>query len=71
MGAPKSRDGLARSLPEIPEEQKARFAKLFHALLAQGVYLAPSGFEVSFLSTVHTDEQLDRVIAAIEGARYE
>ncbi len=71
MGAPQSRDGLARSLPEIPEEQKARFAKLFHALLAQGVYLAPSGFEVSFLSTVHTDEQLDRVIAAIEGARYE
>ncbi len=71
MGSPRSRDGLARSLPEIPEEQKARFAKLFHALLAQGVYLAPSGFEVSFLSTVHTDEQLDRVIAAIEGARYE
>ncbi len=70
MGEARSRDGIARSLTEIPPEQKERFAKLFHGLLANGVYLAPSGFEVSFLSTVHTDEQLDRVVEAVGEARF-
>jgi glutamate-1-semialdehyde 2,1-aminomutase len=31
----------------------AFFAKLYHALLAEGVYLAPSAFEAGFLSTAH------------------
>ena len=31
----------------------ARFARLFHALLAEGVYIAPSQFETCFMSTVH------------------
>jgi glutamate-1-semialdehyde 2,1-aminomutase len=32
----------------------AFFAKLYHALLAEGVYLAPSAFEAGFLSTAHS-----------------
>lgn len=66
MGEVKAEDGIVRSLPDIPPGQKERFAKLFHHLLDQGIYLAPSGFEVSFVSTAHTDADLDRVIAAIE-----
>jgi glutamate-1-semialdehyde 2,1-aminomutase len=31
----------------------ARFARLFHALLAEGVYIAPSQFEACFTSTAH------------------
>ncbi|HUF29365.1 MAG TPA: glutamate-1-semialdehyde 2,1-aminomutase [Gemmatimonadaceae bacterium] len=34
------------------------FARLFHALLAEGVYLAPSQFESCFVSTAHDAEAL-------------
>jgi glutamate-1-semialdehyde 2,1-aminomutase len=37
-------------------------------LLDRGVYLAPSGFEVGFLSTAHTDTDLEQFLAAFDGA---
>jgi glutamate-1-semialdehyde 2,1-aminomutase len=37
----------------------ARFGALFHALLDEGIYLAPSQFESCFVSTAHADEELD------------
>lgn len=57
-----------RSVGAIPATQRKRFALLFHALLARGVYLAPSGFEVGFLSTAHTEDDLDSAIDALGGA---
>jgi len=36
----------------------ARFARLFHALLAEGVYIAPSQFEACFTSTAHDADAL-------------
>jgi glutamate-1-semialdehyde 2,1-aminomutase len=51
-----------RTVSAIPATQRKRFALLFHALIDRGVYLAPSGFEVGFLSTAHTDEDLDLVV---------
>jgi glutamate-1-semialdehyde 2,1-aminomutase len=57
-----------RSIAAIPEAHRARFATLFHALLERGVYLAPSGFEVGFLSTAHTDADLEQFLAAFDGA---
>ena len=41
-----------------------RFARFFHGMLDRGVYLPPSGFEGWFLTTVHGDTELDRVVAA-------
>lgn len=40
------------------------YGKFFHAMLGEGVYLAPSQFEAAFISTAHTDELLDRTIEA-------
>ncbi len=40
------------------------FATYFRAMLAEGVYLAPSQFETAFVSIAHTTEELDRTIAA-------
>jgi len=40
------------------------YAAFFHALLARGVYLPPSPLESWFVSTAHTDSQLDRAVAA-------
>lgn len=47
---------------EIPATQSENFQPLFHELLAGGVYLPPSAFEVAFLSTAHTDEVLESTL---------
>lgn len=45
-----------------------RFAKFFRAMLAEGIYMAPSQFEVGFVGTAHTDELLDRTATAARRA---
>ena len=40
------------------------YGKFFHAMLREGVYLAPSQFEAGFISITHTDELIDRTIEA-------
>jgi len=59
-----------RSVSNIPLGHKERFAKVFHALLKHGVYLAPSGYEVGFLSTEHNMQILNEALnRAEEGLR--
>jgi glutamate-1-semialdehyde 2,1-aminomutase len=41
-----------------------RFKRFYHAMLAQGVYLAPSAFEAGFISIAHGDAEIDATIAA-------
>ena len=41
-----------------------RFNRFFHAMLDEGVYLAPSQFEAAFISAAHTDADIDRTIEA-------
>ncbi len=41
-----------------------RYAKFFHAMLKNGVYLAPGMFEALFVGTAHTDDVIDRTIEA-------
>ena len=41
------------------------FARLFHALLGQGVYIAPSQFEACFTSTAHDDATMQETEAAM------
>jgi glutamate-1-semialdehyde 2,1-aminomutase len=45
-----------------------RFKQFFHGMLRQGVYLAPSAFEASFLSIAHSDEDIAATLAATETA---
>lgn len=40
------------------------YGKYFHEMLSRGVYLAPAQFEAVFVSTAHTDEDLERTIKA-------
>jgi glutamate-1-semialdehyde 2,1-aminomutase len=68
LGRVQAADGIVRTVSAIPAGQRERFAKLFHALLDRGVYLAPSGFEVGFLSTAHTEADLDQVVTAFGSA---
>ncbi|MCK5577395.1 MAG: glutamate-1-semialdehyde 2,1-aminomutase [Dehalococcoidales bacterium] len=41
-----------------------RFNLFFHGMLNEGVYLAPSSFEAGFVSSAHTQADLDETIAA-------
>ncbi|MCI0338359.1 MAG: glutamate-1-semialdehyde 2,1-aminomutase [Acidobacteria bacterium] len=43
---------------------RAAFGRFFHAMLDEGVYLAPSQFEAGFVSAAHSDEIIDRTIAS-------
>jgi glutamate-1-semialdehyde 2,1-aminomutase len=52
-------DSAARS-------DKAEFARLFHFLLDRGVYLAPSQFEAGFISTAHSEEDIQRTVDAMK-----
>lgn len=42
----------------------ARYGRFFHTMLENGVYLAPSAFEAGFMSTAHSDADIDASIAA-------
>jgi glutamate-1-semialdehyde 2,1-aminomutase len=47
-----------------------RYARFFHAMLEHGVYLAPSQFEVGFLSLAHTEQDIEQTLrAAAEAVR--
>ena len=41
-----------------------KFKTFFHQMLSRGVYLAPSAFEAGFISTAHSDQDIDKTIAA-------
>ncbi len=42
-----------------------RYRTIFHALLERGIALAPSAYEVGFLSTAHTSAHLERLASAL------
>ena len=44
----------------------ARYARVFHLLLQQGVYLAPSAYETGFVSAAHGDDEIRRTLQAVD-----
>jgi glutamate-1-semialdehyde 2,1-aminomutase len=42
----------------------ARYGRFFHAMLARGVFLAASQFEAAFVSTAHSDADVDQAAGA-------
>ena len=59
-------DGPVRSFAQIASADVERFRRFFHGMLAEGVYLAPSAFEAGFVSAAHSDEDIDRTLAAAD-----
>ncbi len=49
-------------------QQVHRYSAFFHAMLARGVYLPPSAFEVWFLSAAHDDDVLQQVVDQLPDA---
>jgi len=57
---------LPRQGSQIKSEGIKKYAEFFYAMLDQGFYFAPSGYEVGFLTTAHTDDVIDDTLNAIE-----
>jgi glutamate-1-semialdehyde 2,1-aminomutase len=55
-------------LDDVAQSDVLRFNRFFHAMLDEGVYLAPSAFEAAFLSDAHDDAIIDQTIAAADRA---
>ena len=43
-----------------------RFTQYFKAMLEEGIYMAPSQFEAGFISSAHTEDDIDKTIEAHE-----
>jgi glutamate-1-semialdehyde 2,1-aminomutase len=57
-----------RNLDDAKTSDTKAFAKFFHALLAKGVYLAPSQFETGFISTAHSPDDIAQTARAVSEA---
>ena len=64
--------GGAHSVPtnfaEAKTTDEALYARFFHAMLAEGIALAPGAYEALFVGLGHTDEVIDRIGAAASRA---
>jgi glutamate-1-semialdehyde 2,1-aminomutase len=54
-----------RSPAQFPAGCAARYSAIYHPLLAREVYLAPSAFEVGFLSTAHSAADVELLATAL------
>jgi len=53
---------------QVMECDRTAFNSFFHAMLAEGVYLAPSAYEAGFVSAAHGPDEIARTLAAAERA---
>ncbi len=58
-------DQISR-LDQVMKCDQELFKRFFHAMLDQGVYFAPSAFEVGFVSDAHSEEDLQQTLDAAE-----
>jgi len=60
--------GPVRSYSDVARSDVALFNRFFHAMLARGVYLAPSAFEAGFVSAAHDRSHVQATIDAADDA---
>jgi glutamate-1-semialdehyde 2,1-aminomutase len=57
-------EGPVRDYASAKKSDTARYAAFFRSMLDRGVYLAPSQFEAAFLSTAHTEADVEQTVRA-------
>ncbi len=60
--------GPVRRLSDVDASNRALFAQVFHQLLADGVHLPPSPYETLFLSSAHSEEEIEKTLGAFSRA---
>ena len=61
-------ENAVRNFQEALNSDTEKFTKFFRNMLKQGIYLPPSAFESLFISTAHSDEDLERTASAFRTA---
>ena len=56
--------GPVNNLADAMKSDRARFARFFHGMLSEGIFLAPSQFEAGFISAAHTPADIERTVQA-------
>ena len=56
------------TLDDITKSDNEKFKRFFHAMLDEGVYLAPSAYEAGFLSIQHDDVVIAKMLEATQKA---
>ena len=57
-------DGPVRNFEDAKAADHERFARFFHHMLGEGVYLPPSGYELWTLCTAFGEAEMERVLGA-------
>ncbi len=60
--------GPVRNYDDAKKTDTALFARWHKAALQRGVFLAPSAFEAAFVSSAHTDADIDFSITQLDAA---
>lgn len=61
-------EGPVRSYNDAKRADRALFSRFFHAALERGVFIPPSPFEAYFMSTAHTDDDIEQTRVALRSA---
>lgn len=62
------RRAIPSNYAEVLQCDKQRFNRFFHAMLNRGIYLAPSAFEAGFVSSAHSEADIEATVRAASGA---
>jgi glutamate-1-semialdehyde 2,1-aminomutase len=55
-------NGPVWNLADAMKADRERFKRFFHGMLDAGIYLAPSQFEAGFLSTAHSEADIEKTV---------
>ena len=54
------------SFAQVTKCNMEHFRHFYHAMLDEGIYLAPSAYEAGFMSMAHGDAEIEYTLAAVD-----
>ena len=57
-------DGPIKRFSDVQSSDTEAFSRYFSQMSARGIYLAPSAFEASFVSSAHSEVEIDKTVEA-------
>src|SRR6266487_2479578 len=61
-------NGPIFDLESAQRSDTKKFAQFFHSCLERGIYFPPSQFETAFISTAHSDEDIEQTVRGVRAA---
>ena len=61
-----TKNGPIQNYNDIANSEISLFKEFFHLMLEENIYFAPSPFEAGFMSSEHTEREIDSTLSAVE-----